>query len=149
MQKNPKLLSALTSLFFLLSLKVWYSFPVAEGGPHIPTLSSRAQLVSRRFYSCCLLLFPGISQWTLSQGADEPAWSQSVPAWRGLSTTVVLRVNFGYVWPTWMQAFCWPVAMDEAPEHSASTRTDYDEKQCCLRTQTIKEDSWRTDENLF
>lgn len=43
---------------------------------HSPNLSSRAHLVSRGFYSCCLLLFPGISQWILSQGADEPAQRQ-------------------------------------------------------------------------
>ncbi|KAA8595516.1 hypothetical protein FQN60_010807 [Etheostoma spectabile] len=51
-------------------------FPVVDGGPHTPALSSRAQLVSRRFYSCCLLLFPGIYRRTLSQGAAEPAQSQ-------------------------------------------------------------------------
>lgn len=44
-------------------------FPVV--GPHT-ALSSRAQLVSGRFYSCCLLLFPGIYRRTLSQGATEP-----------------------------------------------------------------------------
>lgn len=68
-----------------------------DGGPHrdTPAFSCSAQLVSRRFYSCCLLLFPGIYRRTLSQGCY---WArvESVMTWQDFSTTQVLRVNTGH-----------------------------------------------------
>ena len=85
-----------TNVFFLYSR--YDTGPVSSGcgwSTHSPALSSTAHLVSRRFYSCCLLLFPGIF--------PEDFWAtvllsqQSIH--QGLST-LVLRVNTRQFWPS-------------------------------------------------
>lgn len=72
--------------------------PLVNSGPLKPALSSRAQLVSRRFYSCCLLLFPGIYQRTRAKMLLSHCRASTHLV--GLSITVVLWVNTRHLQPT-------------------------------------------------